>query len=682
MKTPRPYQSEARAKIAAHKERSHALDKSSRGIVYWATGLGKSFFAMLNLKHNYSLNKHRNLFLAPDVNLVHQFAANAVKEMPEFAQSYHINKTYYPGVGTVMARHNQANARLVVGSVDTLIPSGESPEEMKILQEEITAKDIIVDKYGGIRVNSDKRPYLVSKRFDEILKHGLVSSITLDEAHHAIADKTMMMLFRLEELRQILSAPPIDIIGLTATPIRADGSSMGSLFDVFYDIRTTDWAQKQGYLAPFADPPAIRIDIDTEYAPVDMKHVLNWDEQIYEALMDNASDRQILIYMDKMPGFTGVTASQHLARYLSEQGFPAVHTDGTKTVDECGNVLGVDARQVVYERFMNRDIRAVVSYGVGLEGLDLPIADCVAIFRRTTLRHIIIQMIGRVLRNHPGKKDALILDGVGRSIDVSPIGSLMGWTVTKDDVYQIDESPDDEEDLPSVAMPDFDTLAQVGRANIYTPVEIRKKSKQRWYEDDETGRWILSLNFEGDVFCLEPPDTSRLIQAKDLLEVYSLLKIGQDNPYTEHNANLYQLFENRKHKTEQEVDAAFHQLQYLVTIFSNYTLWWANTSRHNSGLVKTNFLAYNEDPLAVVLESNGFLDDVPGVTQITVNARQRWFEEDPTFKQKQALERVGLGNKITPELTRGDASGMITTKYLNPILKGLLDILHDALLQV
>ena len=52
----------------------------------------------------------------------------------------------------------------------------------------------------------------------------------------------------------------------------------------------------------------------------------------------------------------------------------------------------------------------MTSVGVLTEGYDNPAVDCAVMARPTKSRPLYIQMIGRSLRSHPGKKDTLILD--------------------------------------------------------------------------------------------------------------------------------------------------------------------------------------------------------------------------------------------------------------------------------
>jgi ATP-dependent helicase IRC3 len=85
--------------------------------------------------------------------------------------------------------------------------------------------------------------------------------------------------------------------------------------------------------------------------------------------------------------------------------------------------IGVDAKfitgdtpkQVRSERldaFRNGEFPVLLNCGVFTEGTDIPNIDCVLLARPTKSRNLLVQMIGRGMRLHPGKENCHVIDMV------------------------------------------------------------------------------------------------------------------------------------------------------------------------------------------------------------------------------------------------------------------------------
>ena len=64
------------------------------------------------------------------------------------------------------------------------------------------------------------------------------------------------------------------------------------------------------------------------------------------------------------------------------------------------------------EAFKNGEYPVLLNCGIFTEGTDIPNIDCVLLARPTKSRNLLVQMIGRGLRLHPGKEDCHIIDMV------------------------------------------------------------------------------------------------------------------------------------------------------------------------------------------------------------------------------------------------------------------------------
>ena len=139
--------------------------------------------------------------------------------------------TTVPTIGVVRAQHNDNNARIIIGSAQTLVDEELQKNEDNLGR--ITKADVDYNrKTGAIKLSKNSiRSVLISRRFDRILRHGWVHNILIDECHHAVADGSLAIIRRLMQLRDVLDLPPLKIIGFTATPQRDDGRGLNNIFE-------------------------------------------------------------------------------------------------------------------------------------------------------------------------------------------------------------------------------------------------------------------------------------------------------------------------------------------------------------------------------------------------------------------------------------------------------------------
>lgn len=90
---------------------------------------------------------------------------------------------------------------------------------------------------------------------------------------------------------------------------------------------------------------------------------------------------------------------------------------------EVHSVTGSTPNQVRSKRldaFKNGDYPVLLNCGVFTEGTDIPNIDCILLARPTKSRNLLVQMIGRGMRLHPGKTDCHVIDMVA-SLDVGVV---------------------------------------------------------------------------------------------------------------------------------------------------------------------------------------------------------------------------------------------------------------------
>jgi len=241
-------------------------------------------------------------------------------------------------------------------------------------------------------------------RFDRVIAHGPFSHLVIDEAHHGMADTYLRVVDWLRELN-----PALRILGTTATPGGGSGARrLGGLFQSVAFRFTLRQAIARGVLVPFA---AVAVDLPVSYAQVPVGRDGDWQDGWAGSVMSRPDAMAIIVkaWLEHGGGrptiaFTvSVQQAFDLAQTFKNAGVAAEAVHGGTPSDERADLL---------RRFKAGQVPIICNCAVLTEGVDLPVAACAIQAKPTKSDAAYIQMIGRVLRRHPSKTDALILDFV------------------------------------------------------------------------------------------------------------------------------------------------------------------------------------------------------------------------------------------------------------------------------
>jgi superfamily II DNA or RNA helicase len=226
---------------------------------------------------------------------------------------------------------------------------------------------------------------------------GAFSTIIIDEAHHAVSDQFLRVV-------KSVSGPNTKILGVTATPDRADKKNIGSFFQsLAYETNLLEMI-RDGYLSPISVVPCpVGIDLSRltksggDFTAHSCEFAL-WPnlEKVATELMRVASDRKTIAFLPL------VRTSMAFCEMLKKIGFNAIHIDGSMNDAFRGELL---------QRFKDSGAGSILCNSMLLtEGFDEPSIDCVAVLRPTMSRPLYSQMIGRGTRLSPGKNNLLVPD--------------------------------------------------------------------------------------------------------------------------------------------------------------------------------------------------------------------------------------------------------------------------------
>lgn len=245
------------------------------------------------------------------------------------------------------------------------------------------------------------------RRGDEL--NGWLESVTLcvqDEAHHVLESNKWGTAFKM--------FPNAKGLGVTATPLRADGKGLGRHVDGLFDTMVEGPGMRDliemGFLteyrvfAPpsdFVRPGAEAIGTTGDFSHVKLKAAVKKSHIVGDVVTH---------YQRIAPGKLGVTftdsveTATEIAAQFNAAGVPAAVVSA-KTPDA--------ERIAILRRFKNRELLQLVNVDLFGEGFDLPAIEVVSMARATESYALYVQQFGRALRLLDGKLFALIIDHVG-----------------------------------------------------------------------------------------------------------------------------------------------------------------------------------------------------------------------------------------------------------------------------
>ncbi|KIX02072.1 uncharacterized protein Z518_08011 [Rhinocladiella mackenziei CBS 650.93] len=231
--------------------------------------------------------------------------------------------------------------------------------------------------------------------------------VLVDEAHHVVAPGYLQVLehFGLEEKREASPA----LVGVSATFSRFDGLRLGAAIDHivyhkdYVDMIGEKWLSDVVFttVKSQADLSKVKSGRDGDFQPGQLSAAVNTEitnEITVKAWLSEASERKSTLVF-----CVDIRHVETLTSTFRKYGIDAQYITGATKKRTRGERL---------EAFKNRQFPVLLNCGVFTEGTDMPNIDCVLLARPTKSRNLLVQMIGRGMRLHPGKTDCHVIDMV------------------------------------------------------------------------------------------------------------------------------------------------------------------------------------------------------------------------------------------------------------------------------
>jgi superfamily II DNA or RNA helicase len=349
---PYPYQQA----ILESLESERANHDRHRNLVVAATGTGKTVMAALD---------YRNLARAADEQPNLLFVAHRREILQQSMRTY--------------------REALVDANFGELYVDGARPERWHHVFASVQA----LSQYGVENIPVD--------HFDVVV---------VDEFHHAEAPTYRRILDHLQ---------PRELLGLTATPERGDGTDVRALFDgrTAAELRIWD-AINQGLLSPFH---YFGISDNTDLSQVPWSRG-RYDEAALSRLYTGSDARAAIVIKElrdktsaplrmRALGFcVSVDHAHFMADRFNRAGIPAMAISG--------QTPGVERVKALAD-LRAGTINVVFAADLLNEGVDIPVLDTVLFLRPTESPTLFLQQLGRGLRLAPDKDVLTVLDFVGNN---------------------------------------------------------------------------------------------------------------------------------------------------------------------------------------------------------------------------------------------------------------------------
>lgn len=331
-----------------------------------------------------------------------------------------------PGARVVVLVHRDELADQALSRIRSALPAGTRIGKVKASSNAVGADVMVCSVQTLAR----------TKRLDQLIRaqdrYGKIGAVISDECHLAGSGKpfTEDGSHRSSWMRVLDAMPEAKMLGVTATLGRGDGKGLGDVWDKVAYTMSTQKLTEAGYLVP-VDALQVAWDIDVsavrtragDFVESDLgKAALAADIQhaVAKAYLEHAGDRPGLVFTPD------VATAEAAAQGLNDAGIPTAVVAGSTPRSE---------RQKIYRDFEAGRIRMLANCQVLTTGADFPWASVAILARHTKSRPLYSQMVGRILRLHPDKERALLIDLTNGSADhnLHPIVDLRKVKNRKDE---------------------------------------------------------------------------------------------------------------------------------------------------------------------------------------------------------------------------------------------------------
>jgi len=325
----------------------------------------------------------------------------------------------------------------------------------------------------------------VKRRREAIQDIGMV---IVDECHHAAAATYRTVL---EHFGAWAGTP---VAGFTATMTRTDGGLAEVWQDVVFTLDILEMIG-DGYLCDVRGKRVTVAGLDLDKVKTRGSDLQ--DGQLGQALDDSGAAATIAAaYTEHAADRPGVVFTPTVA---TAQSMAAAFTDAGISAAAIWGDMPRDQRARELARYKSGAVQVLTNCMVLTEGFDAPWTSCVVIARPTKSPGLYCQMVGRGLRLHDGKRDALVLDVMGASTR-HKLASIVDLTA-----QEIGDVPEDKPLREVVEEYRAEEKRRLAVHQLqFEEMDLFGRSSTQWLRT-EAGVWFIPLRQELFLFLARDP---------------------------------------------------------------------------------------------------------------------------------------------------------------------------------
>jgi ATP-dependent helicase IRC3 len=449
--------------------------------------------------------------------------------------------------------------------------------------------------------------------------------VLVDEAHHIVAPGYLKVLAHLGLSHKRADSPAL--VGVSATFSRFDGLKLGAAIDEivyhkdYVDMIGDKWLSDVLFttVETSTDLSKVKRNASGDFQVPSLSKAVNTDQNndlTVRTWFAKASGRKsTLVFCVDLNHVASLT--QKFRQYGVDARFVT------------GDTPDIERSQIL-DDFRNGVFPVLVNCGVFTEGTDIPNIDCILLGRPTQSRNLLVQMIGRGMRLHPGKENCHIIDMVS---------SLETGIVTTPTLFGLDPT----ELVNETSTEDMRSLKEKKEAE-------KQRKDQAYTAPPTTGldpvpRKVTFTEYDS-VFDLIS-DTSGEKHIRSISQ-YAWVQVGPDRYVLSGPTGTYLRIERADQDGLANVKFVAWEVRALPP-----------------GVSKAPFAAPRE-----LLKSTTLADAVHGCDKYAeeifphtfISRKQRWREGPPTDGQLKFLNKIrSEDDKLTADdINKGKASDMIT----------------------
>lgn len=234
--------------------------------------------------------------------------------------------------------------------------------------------------------------------------------IIIDETHHA-ASKTYLAIQK--HFGADSSSSPVAVAGFSATMSRHDGIGLACVLDhIVYHKELIDMI-REGHLC---DMKITVVSTDANLSEVSTSSTGDFSLASLSQVVNTDSLNQLVVNTWKLHSNGGRTYKRTLIFGVDVAHVAAMvkrfEYNGIVAKMVSGNTNLFERRKII-DDFSDGKIPVLINCGIFTEGTDIPAIDQIILNRPTKSKGLLVQMVGRGLRNHQGKTHCHVIDMVG-----------------------------------------------------------------------------------------------------------------------------------------------------------------------------------------------------------------------------------------------------------------------------